>query len=105
MSVAQVRGGFPHILREAITTTVRKHKTPSQCFWLKIRVSGNPCRLYFTQIDADNDENYVEVPVASASTPYGEWEGPVELGAPSYIWLKGQGGTSNVELVTFQRRG
>jgi hypothetical protein len=82
-------------------------KLPFYINWLKIRVSGNPCRLYFTEANYLADERYVVIPVPDAKTPYGEWEGPVETCAGPYadIWLRGDGGVSSVELVAFQRRG
>jgi hypothetical protein len=58
--------------------------------------------LYFNKTDFDANENYVEVIERAAATPYGEWKGPVEIGQ---VWLRGVGGDSDVELVTFQRRG
>jgi hypothetical protein len=58
--------------------------------------------MYFTEADFDNDVNYIEVPDRDASTPYGEWKGPVEAGQ---VWFKSTTATSNIELVTFQRRG
>lgn len=112
MSVATVRGGVPYVLRDAITTGVapaggRKVRLPFYINWLKIRASGNPCRLYFTEADYLADANYVVVPEPAAATPWGQWEGPVETcaGAHSDLWLRGDGGVSNVELVAFQRRG
>lgn len=108
MSVAQTRGGVPHVLRATVDNTDgRKHRLPANCSYLKIRVTTNPCKLYFTEADRTADANYVLVPVPAAETPYGEWEGPVESPASPApaIWLLGDGGNSVVELVTFQRRG
>lgn len=102
MSVLETRGGVPHVWRASVTTTGQKHILPSVCKALVIRAATNPCRLFFTQADFDANENYVVVPIAAAATPHGEWTGPVEANA---VWLKGDGGTSSVELVTFQRRG
>ena len=103
MSVATVRGGVPAIFTAAIdSTTGRTHTLPHVAMHLKIRVTGNPCKLYFTAADWQADKNFVTVPIPSAATPNGEWEGPCEVGD---VWLKGLGGVSNVELVTFQRRG
>lgn len=102
MSIFEGRGGFPHVFREGITTTGRGHAFPFNSKFLKIRVADFPCRMYFTEADFTADVNYVLVPVAAAATPYGAWEGPIEA---SQVWLKGVGGTSNVELVVFQRRG
>ncbi len=102
MGLAQVRGGIPHVFRADIDITGRKHTLPFYTNYLKIRASGSPCRVYFTQANFDADEDYVYAPMPSASQPYGEWDGPVEA---DDIWLKGEGGTSTVELVAFQRRG
>jgi hypothetical protein len=102
MSIAQVRGGIPHVFRETITTAGQKHRLPHYSFYLIIRAATAPCKMYFTEADFTDDVNYVSVPVAAAATPHGEWQGPVEA---CDVWLKGDGGSSNVELVTFQRRG
>ena len=102
MSVMETRGGYPHVFRASIDTTGRGHAFPFTSKYLKIRVETNPCRMYFTESDYTNDENYVVIPVAAAATPYGEWDGPLEA---SQVWLKGVGGASAVELVAFQRRG
>jgi len=101
MSVMTVRGGVPSVFRDTISVTGRDHSFPMAMF-LIIRVITNPCKLYFKQADFDADQNYVLVPVAAATTPNGEWAGPVEV---DKVWLKGSGGNSAVELVTFQRRG
>lgn len=114
MSVGTIRGGIPYVIRVSATTGVipaggRKLGIPFYMNWLKIRVTGNPCKLYFTEADylAVGGTNYVLVPVAAAATPHGEWEGPVETcaGAHTDVWVRGDGGTSVVELVAFQRRG
>lgn len=102
MSLFEGRGGVPHIWRETINTTGRPHKFPFTCKYLQIRVATSPCKVYFTQADFDADQNYVNVPVPAAETPYGEWQGPVEAHG---LWLKGNGGNSAVELVAYQRRG
>jgi hypothetical protein len=104
MSVLTVRGGTPHVFRDSAVnnTSGRDHALPFWCLYLIIRVTGNPCKLYFTQADFDADANYVLVPIAAATTPHGEWAGPVEA---EKVWLRGSGGNSGVELVAFQRRG
>jgi hypothetical protein len=102
MTVGEQRGGFPKVYREAVTTAGIDHHIRFITKYLKIRVSDFPCRIFFSQEDFDGDTNYIEVPVAAAATPNGEWEGPVEI---NRIWLKGIGGSSNIELVVFQRRG
>lgn len=104
MSVGTTRGGVPHVFRDAIDATGRTHRLPHYSLYLILRVqSGEACRLYFTQADFDANANYVLVAAAAAATPYGEWAGPVEVGD---VWLRSNGvGASNIELVTFQRRG
>ena len=112
MSVVTNRGGIPYVKRDAAVTNGvapaggRKFRLPFYIHHLKIRVSGNPCFLYFTEADYLAHENYVTIPVAAAATPYGEWEGPVETtaGDHSDIWMRGSGGNSGVEIVAFQRR-
>lgn len=104
MSVGTVRGGVPHVFRAAIDATGRTHRLPHYALHLMLRVqSGVACRMYFTQADFDANANYVVAPVAAAATPHGEWAGPAEVGD---VWLRADSaGTSNIELVSFQRRG
>jgi hypothetical protein len=102
MSLMQGRGGIPHIFRESVATSGWHHSFPFTCNFVIIRATSNPCKVYFSQADFDADKNYILVPVPSASTPHGEWSGPVEANG---CWLKGSGGSSTVELVAFQRRG
>lgn len=102
MSVLAIRGGIPVVWRSAVSTTGQYHKFPWISNYLIARAATDACRLFFTEDDYTNDTNYVEVPVASASTPNGEWSGPVEA---SGIWVKSATATSNLELVIFQRRG
>jgi len=107
MSIMQARGGIPYVLRDSIATAGRKVRLPFYVSHLKIRNKGaNICRLYFTEVDFTNDENYVEVPVASPTYPYGEWEGPVETTAGDHdnVWLRGVTAATAIELVAFQRR-
>jgi len=100
MSTLETRGGSPHIFRDTIDTTGRSHFIKSVSKWICIRVSTNPCRLFFTEDDFNADTAYIEIPIASASTPYGEWKGPIEA---NQIWLKGVGGNSVVEFVAIKR--
>ncbi len=102
MSVMTGRGGFPRVLRYAVdSTTGLAYLLPAVCLHLQIRTKDNPCRVYFREEDYDADANYVIVPMPSAAQPYGEWSGPAEL---RQIWLRGDGGTANVEIVSYQRR-
>lgn len=101
MSVLQTRGGWPHVFRAGIDTTGRKHDFKMVSTYLKVVAVTNPAKMYFTEADFTADTNYVSIPVAAAATPWG-WEGPAEVPG---VWLKGDGGTSAVELVAFQRRG
>lgn len=101
MSTAQIRGGWPKVFREAITTSVRRHQLPFITWYLIVR-SDAAVRMYFTEEDANADENYVVVPAPTASTPHGEWQGPAEVNT---LWFKTASGTANIELVSFQRRG
>lgn len=121
----QTRGGVPHVRRITATTTVERLQLPFYTQWLKLRNKGEAIvRVYFTAQDAADDENYVEIPVAAATDPHGEWEGPVEtlsgrpapmigseaannlrVDAGSYLWFKAASGSQSVEMVAFQRRG
>ena len=103
MSVLQTRGGIPDVFRDTINTTGREHKLPFSCSGIVARNKGaNIVRLYFSLADYTADVNYVELPVAAATAPHGEWTGPVEA---NQIWLRAALATSDVEVVTFQRRG
>ena len=103
MSLAQIRGGIPLVFRDSIDTTGRKHDPKKFVNYIVARNKGaNVVNLFFTEDDFDADANFVELPVAAATAPYGEWSGPVEAEA---IWLKAVGGASAVEVVLFQRRG
>jgi hypothetical protein len=108
MNAVQLRGGVPSVLRESVDVTGRAYNFPFPIWHLKMRNGGaNVVRCYFTAEDFVADANYVVLPVASATFPYGEWEGPVEADkfCEFSIWLKAIGGSSAVEIVGFQRRG
>lgn len=109
MGVLTVRGGIPYVLRDAaVAVGGRKIRLPFLIHYLVIRNKGAAvARLYFTEEDFTDDANYVEIPVASAVYPYGEWSGPVETasGPNSDLWMRGVGGNASLELVAFQRRG
>lgn len=102
MSVLTVRGGTPHVLRRDFDTTGSYHRFAGGVSnWLQIKTVTNPCKVYFTQADFTADTNYIAVAIASATEPHG-FAGPVEaLG----VWIKGDGGTASVELVSYERRG
>jgi len=70
--------------------------------YLILRVLTNPCKLYFSQADYIDDVNFLTLPVAAADAPHGEWRGPIEA---KEVWLLGDGGDTDIELVAFQRRG
>jgi len=104
MSLMQTRGGIPHVFRASVDQAAgRKHRLPHYSSFLIIRAQTAACRLYFTKADFDADQNFVLVPIPSASTPHGEWAGPVEA---SDVFLRSDnaGTPTDVELVTFQRR-
>ncbi len=114
MSIGTIRGGVPYVLRDTVTTGTapaggRKVRLPFYINYLMIRVTTNACRLFFTEADylAASGTNYVLIQPASATYPNGEWSGPVETCAGTYsdIWLRGDAGSSVLELVGFQRRG
>lgn len=105
MSIAMVRGGIPQVRRETVDATGRGYKFKFQIMYLIVRTDA-PVKLYFTEADFTVNENYILVPAPAAATPYGEWQGPVELypnppATAHSIWLKG---VANVEMVGFQRR-
>jgi hypothetical protein len=106
--VATIRGGIPVVRRVAADTTGRKVRLPFYLLFLKVRNKGaNVARLYFTEADFTANENYVELPVSAATEPYGEWEGPVETheGDRANIYVRGISGSTDLEIVLFQRRG
>lgn len=100
--VAFNRGGVPHVYRADVTTGGVYHNFKLWSKYLVIRVTDNPCRVFFTEADFTAGKNYIEIPIPSASTPNGEWSGPLETEG---VWLRGVGGTAKVELVAMQRRG
>lgn len=119
MNGTQIRGGAPHVVRASVDTTGRLYRLPFDTFWLKLRNKGAAIvRLYFTLAAFTADTDYVEIPVAAAATPHGEWEGPVELiphqsqttptspvEVEKGVWMKAAAGTVDIELVAFQNRG
>lgn len=109
MSVMSVRGGIPYVLRDAaVPVAGRKIRLPFFVQYLQVRNVGSAvARLFFTAADLAAGENYVTVPVASATYPYGEWSGPVETHAGDHadLWLAGVGAVASIELVAYQRRG
>jgi hypothetical protein len=108
MSAVQLRGGVPYVERTSVPTAGRYYIAPFATFWMKFRNKGaNIVRLYFTEENFTDDVNYVELPVASATYPYGEWEGPVEVDTfiEHKVWMKAMTAAVDVEWVAFQRRG
>lgn len=102
MSVATVRGGVPAPQRRTISAAGEKVVLPFMALWLQIRTSAEAVKVYFTELDFTRDENYILVPVPSATEPWG-WEGPAEIGE---FWLKSDSATpAVVEIVGYQRRG
>lgn len=93
MSLMEIRGGIPDIFRATITSTGRYHKFKGTSKYLKVVTDETGVKLYFSEEDWTNDENYIG--------PHNEWEGPVEA---SEVWLRGDGADSEVELVAFLRR-
>lgn len=111
MSGIEVRGGVCVIFRDAAIPASPAVRHVHWEVWTKYLVARNkgaaPIRLYFNKADADanagvGNDKYIEIPVAAADQPYGEWRGPVES---RDAWLKGDGGVGSIELVGFQRRG
>jgi len=103
MSLLQARGGIPHVFRDTIDTTGRKHKLPFYTSAMVARNQGSfPVRMYFTEADFTANENFVVLPVPAATDPHGEWVGPVEI---ENLWFRGIGGSAAIEITVFQRRG
>lgn len=103
MTLVQTRGGIPRVVRATIDTTGRKVKLPFFTGYVVARNKGaNVIRMYFLEQDFDDDANYVELPVAAATAPHGEWVGPAEA---DDLWFRGVVGSSDLELTVFQRRG
>lgn len=105
-------GGIPYVFRATVTTGVApaggtKITLPFFIHFLKVRVASNDCRLYFTEADYLADQHYVLITKPAADSPYGEWSGPVATAAGDHadLWMRGDGGSSDVELVAFQTRG
>jgi len=105
MSALEVRGGVPMIYRNASVPTAAAvhHRWPAWTKYVVFRNKGSTAlRVYIHQADADNDTaNYLDVPVASAAQPHGEWRGPVES---REIWIKSITSAGSVEAIGFQKR-
>ncbi len=93
MGGLQTKGGIPEVFRVTVTTAGRKHSFPFITNWMRIKITGDACKMYFTSADYDADENYVDLPNNES------W--PLELEA---IWFKSVGST-DIEMVSTQRRG
>lgn len=103
MTVVQGRGGIPRVKLVAATATGVQVQFPFFTSYVTIR-SDDVVKVYFTEADMTNDENYVQVELPAAANPQsGGWDGPVESHS---VWLQcPAAGTANVEVVGFQRRG
>jgi hypothetical protein len=102
MSVVQTRGGIARVRRETIVTAGRKIGLPFFTSFIVARNKGaNVIRMYFLEADFDANANYVELPVAAATDPHGEWMGPV---AADNLWFRGVTASGDLELTVFQRR-
>ena len=103
MSLFTARGGVPHVDRELVDPDGRVFVLPCHINYLKARVKNAvPALIFFREQDYTDIEHFIEIPV-----PAGEWEGPVELPemTPPRLWVRGDGGVTDIELVVFQRRG
>lgn len=100
MSAGQQRGGFPEVRRYEVPAAGGRFELRAYCTYLRITTDA-ALRVYFTEEDFDGDRNYVVVSPPAAATPHA-FEGPYEV---QRLWMRGDGGTANVELVTAQRRG
>lgn len=105
--------GIPLVRRVLALTAPADAKAAKVTFqspliYLMARNKGaNIVRMYFTAADFTADANYVELPVAAATAPHGEWNAPVEVnsaGERDGIWFKAASADTNIELVGFQRR-
>lgn len=110
MSAMNLRGGIPIVRRVTTSTTGDKTTAPGSLCYLVARNKDatNVIRLFFRKADFDANVNYVEVPLAAAATPHGEWAGPVELSPNtdfSDVWWKSVAGTPVLELTMFVRHG
>lgn len=104
MSVGVLRGGFPCVFRATIDDTGRVHDFRTPINAIVARNKGAAIvRMYFTLEDFTADANFVQLPVAAATAPHGEWAGPA--GDLAKIWLRSESGTNEVEVVGFQRLG
>ncbi len=105
MSIAQIRGGFPRIFNATVdNSNGRMHRPKVQTFYMQVYTTTNPVKVFFSEVDFLAGINFITVPVASATHPWG-WEGPVELEAEGRVWFLGDGGNAVVQAVFYQRRG
>ena len=103
MSVATVRGGIPRVFLKSVDGAGVKHRFGYFTNFIIVRNKGAvPLRIFFTEEDYTGNAKYIDIPVSAATEPHGEWSGPVEI---NEIWMKSTGAASNIEIVSFQRRG
>lgn len=105
MGLVQSRGGFPQVWQGTVGTTGAFTRPKGQTSHIQVMAVTNPVRVYFREDDFNADVNFILVPVAAATHPWG-WEGPAELGAlPVHkIWFRGVGGNSDVTAVFYLRK-
>ncbi len=79
-------------------------KSPILSKWLRIAnldtTAANILRIYFTQVNFDNDEHYISLP--GGETRLSLWEGPAEV---RHVWLRAVAGTPSFDITAFHRRG
>ncbi len=102
MSVVQIRGGVPRVIRETIDTTGRFYRFPFTTMHVTIRNRGGAqLQIYLTEEDFLNDVNFISLPATSASYPDSSWDGPAELCG---VWMKTAAATVIAEVIAYQRR-
>ena len=96
----ELRGGIPRVFRGTIQTTgydTAGHRFAAVTKYVRIRNYGaNVLRVYFLEEDYTNDAGYLEVANGTVV------EGPMEL---ERIWLRAVSGATDVEILSFARRG
>lgn len=103
MSAATIRGGVPRVLAHTVDNgDPTEIAFPFFTNYLQVYTTGEAVKVYFTEEDAADGANFLTVPIAAATHPWG-WEGPAELGR---VWLQSASGTDAVvTMVAYQRLG
>lgn len=102
----EVRGGVPRTRIITVTTASYQFtppNAPTKFLQLNNEGAGN-IKVYWTGADATADINYFTLGANGTGTEF--FEGPVELADEnSSVWFRTEAGSSDLTIVSYQRRG